>query len=265
MGDESGGGGGGAPKGASVRGQVGLTKKEQNQRAVAQEKGGRQSAGVAGPSSRAGAAPARSSDNYGAMSPSDVASESMDRSVDQFTTSTTGAFRDLDDRVNKGQISERVQNLPSVIGMAATGLNKLGQYTAGKIRSGIDAGGTPVYDSIGRIQGVVTKNAFDRDVYTGGGVDPVADPSGTRLQKGIGYVQNERAAFGNYGPVGLGMKTGGGSGATVGGDSGDSGVTTTQTAATATNVTGSTTTLSNAARRTALQGAAGGASRRQFI
>ena len=151
MGDESGGGGGGAPKGASVRGQVGLTKKEQNQRAVAQEKGGRQSAGVAGPSSRAGAAPARSSDNYGAMSPSDVASESMDRSVDQFTTSTTGAFRDLDDRVNKGQISERVMNVLPVTSV----LNEMGKYTAGKIRSGIDAGGTPVYDSIGRIQGVV--------------------------------------------------------------------------------------------------------------
>jgi len=264
MGDESGGGGGGAPKGASVRGQVGLTKKEQNQRAVAQEKGGRQSAGVAKGSMRAGAAPARSSDNYGAMSPSDVASESMDRSVDQFTTSTTGAYRDLDDRVNKGQISERVRSAP-LIGGTATILNEVGKYTAGKIRSGIESGGTPVYNSIGRIQGVVTKNAFDRDVYTGGGVNPIDNPSDTRLQKGIGYVQNERAAFGNYGPVGLGMKTGGGSGATVGGDSGDSGVTTTQTAATATNVTGSTTTLSNAARRTALQGAAGGASRRQFI
>jgi hypothetical protein len=270
MGDESGGGGGGAPKGASVRGQVGLTKKEQNQRAVAQEKGGRQSAGVAGPSSRAGAAPSRDSlagqfsRNYGAMSPEDVAETEMDRSVDQFTTSTTGAYRDLDDRVNKGQISERIQNLP-LVGMAATGLNKLGKYTAGKIRSGIEAGGTPVYDTIGRIRGVVSKNALGRDVYTGGGVDPVADPSGTRLQKGIGYVQNERAAFGNYGPVGLGMKTGGGSGATVGGDSGDSGVKTTQTAATATDVTGSTTSLSSAARRLAAGGAAGGATTRRFL
>lgn len=266
MGDDGGGGGGG-PSGSSTRGQVGLTKKEQNQRATAQEKGGRQSAGVAGPSSRAGAAPARSSDNYGAMSPSDVANEAMDRSVDQFTTSTTGAFRDLDDRVNKGQISERVRNAP-IIGGTATVINEFGKKVAGNIRSQIDAGGTPVYDTIGRIRGVVSKNALGRDVYTGGGTDPVADPSGTRLQKGIGYVQNERAAFGNYGPVGLGMKPSSGSGtvsATDGGDRGDSGISQTSTAATATNVTGSTTTLSNAARRQALQGSAGGASRRQFI
>jgi hypothetical protein len=251
MGDESGGGGG--PSGAEVRGQVGLTKKEQNQRAVAQEKGGRQSAGVAKGSMRAGAAPARSSDNYGAMSPSDVASESMDRSVDQFTTSTTGAFRDLDDRVNKGQISERVQNLPSVIGMAATGLNKLGQYTAGKIRSGIDAGGTPVYDSIGRIQGVVeTRDTpFGKgEVYTGGSsYDPVG--TGKRAQPGIGYVMSA-------GDVQASERLAGG------GDGGGS-IGTTQTAATATDVTGSTTSLSSAARRLAAGGAAGGATTRRFL
>ena len=250
MGDESGGGGG--PSGAEVRGQVGLTKKEQNQRAVAQEKGGRQSSGVAGPSSRAGAAPARSSSDYGAMSPSDVASESMDTSVDQFTTSTTGAFRDLDDRVNKGQISERVQNLPSVIGMAATGLNNLGKYTAGKIRSGIDAGGTPVYDSIGRIQGVVeTKDTpFGKgDVYTGSSsYSPVG--TGKKAQPGIGYVMSAADVQASE--------------RLAGGDDGGS-TGTTQTASTATNVTGSTTQLSTAARRQALQGAAGGASRRQFI
>jgi hypothetical protein len=248
MGDESGGGGG--PSGAEVRGQVGLTKAEQNARAVAQEKGGRQSAGVAGPSSRAGAAPARSSDNYGAMSPSDVANEAMGKSVDQFTTSTTGAFRDLDDRVNKGQISERVQNLPSIIGMAATGLNKMGKYTAGQIRSGIDAGGTPVYDSTGRIQGVVGKNSFGSDVYTGSSsYSPIG--TGKKAQPGIGYVMSATDVQASERLAG-------------GGDGGGS-IGTTQTASTATNVTGSTTTLSNAARRTALQGAAGGVSRRQFI
>jgi len=255
MGDESGGGGG--PSGSSTRGQVGLTKEEKNQRAVAQERGGRQSAGVAGPSSR-GAAGVRDSGNV-----SDAA-RAAETASDSFTTSTEGAYRDLSSRVTKGQISERVMNAP-IVGTAATLANKMGKAVAGSIKSQIDAGGTPVYDTIGRIQGVVSKNALGRDVYTGGGVDPVADPSGTRLQKGIGYVQNERAAFGNYGPVGLGMKTGGGSGATVGGDNGDGGVTTTQTAATATDVTGSTTSLSTAARRQALQGAAGGASRRQFI
>jgi len=254
MGDESGGGGG--PSGAEVRGQVGLTKKEQNQRAVAQEKGGRQSAGVAGPSSRAGAAPARSSDNYGAMSPSDVANEAMSNSVDQFTTSTTGAYRDLDDRVNKGQIPERIQNLPSVLGAVGTTLNEMGKYTAGKIRSGIEAGGTPVYDSTGRIQGVVeTRDTpFGKgEVYTGGSsYDPV----------GLG----KKATYGVSGRgIVMGAKDVQASEQLAGGRDGGGTVGTTQTAATATNVTGSTTTLSTAARRQALQGAAGGASRRQFI
>jgi hypothetical protein len=252
MGDESGGGGG--PSGAEVRGQVGLTKREQNQRAVAQEKGGRQSSGRAGPSSRAGGQTARSTFSYGAMSPGDIASEAMDRSVDQFTTSTTGAFRDLDDRVNKGQISERVQNLPSVIGMAAQGLNALSKYTAGEIRSRIDAGGTAVYDSTGRIQGVVeqTDNPFGKggkgEVYTGNAsYSPVG--TGKKAQPGIGYIMSardvqasERLAGGGDGPIG-----------------------TTQTAATATNVTGSTTSLSSAAKRLAAGGASGGATTRRFL
>ena len=245
MGDDGGGGGGG-PSGSSTRGQVGLTKKEQNVRATAQEpvRGG-----------RVGAAPSRTRESGFA---SDA---SRSQEGDRFVTSTEGAYRDLSNRATKGQISERVMNvLPGT-----SILNEMGKKVATSIQDQIAAGGTPVYDTIGRIQGVVSKNALGRDVYTGGGVDPVADPSGTRLQKGIGYVQNERAAFGNYGPVGLGMKTGGGSGATVGGDSGDSGVKTTQTAATATNVTGSTTSLSSAARRLAAGGAAGGATTRRFL
>ena len=256
MGDESGGGGG--PSGSSTRGQVGLTKKEQNQRAVAQEKGGRQSAGVARGSMATGSsASARSSGNYGAMSPEDVANESMDRSVDQFTTSTTGAYRDLDDRVNKGQISERVQNLPSLLGVAATGLNKLGKYTAGKIRSGIDAGGTAVYDSTGRIQGVVeTKDTpFGRsEVYTGG---TSYDPTGL----------GKKATYGVAGRgIVMGAKDVQASERLAGG--GDGGGGSVPTAATATNVTGSTTQLSTAAKRKSVQAlGAGGASvaSRQFL
>ena len=239
MGDESGGGGG--PSGAEVRGQVGLTKAEQNARAVAQERGGRQSAGVAGPSSR-GAAGARES---GFASDASRAAETGGG----FTTSTEGAYRDLSSRVTKGQISERVMNAP-IVGTAATIANQMGKAVAGSIKSQIDAGGTPVYDSIGRIQGVVSKNSFGSDVYTGGSsYDPIG--TGKKAQRGIGYVMSaadvqasERLAGGRDG----------------GGSTG-----TTQTASTATNVTGSTTQLSTAARRTALQGAAGGASRRQFI
>ena len=261
MGEESGGGG---PSGASVRGQVGLTKKEQNQRAVAQEKGGRQSAGVARGSMRAGAAPSRDSlvgqftRNYGAMSPEDVAETEMDRSVDHFTTSTTGAYRDLDDRVNKGQISDRVQNLPSAIGMAARGLNNFGKTRAADIRSQIDAGGTAVYDTTGRIQGVVsTKDTpfGESEVYTGGSQ---YDPTG--LGKSVSTGVGGRGIVMTAGDISVGERMRGG------GDSGSIGGT--KTAATSTNVTGSTTQLSSAARRTsvaALGSGSGGANRRQFI
>lgn len=243
MGDESGGGGG--PSGSSTRGQVGLTQKEKNRRATMQEpvRGGRVAAGNVSKTAASENAYSGGADESG-----------------RFVTSTEGAFRDLNTRATKGQVSQRVMNV-----LPGTSIvNEFGKKVATNIQDKIAAGGTPVYDTIGRIQGVVTKNALGFDVYTGGGVDPIANPGGTRLQKGIGYVQNERAAFGNYGPVGLGMKTGGGSG-TIGGDGGDGGITSTQTSSTATNVTGSTTTLSTAARRQALQGAAGGASRRQFI
>lgn len=253
MGDESADKG---PSGSTTRGQVGLTKKEQNQRAVAQEKGGRQSAGVAGPSSRAGAVSARSSSNYGAMSPSDVASESMDSSVDQFTTSTTGAYRDLDDRVNKGQISERVQNLPSVIGAAAKGLNNYGKSRAADIRSQISAGGTAVYDTRGRIQGVVSKNSLGRDVYTGGTqYDPVG--LGKKVTTGVGG----RGIVMSAGDISVGerMRSGGDNDRPIGSGATDQ---------PAKDVTGSTTQLSSAARRTsvaALGSGSGGANRRQFI
>jgi hypothetical protein len=250
MGEESGGGG---SRGASVRGQVGLTKKEQIQRANAQELGGRQSAGVAKGSMRAGAAPTRSSGNYGAMSPEDVANESMDRSVDRFTTSTTGAYRDLDDRVNKGQISDRLQNLPSVIGMAARGVNEFGKSRAADIRSQISAGGTAVYDTTGRIQGVVGKES---GAYTGGSS---YDPTG--LGKSVSTGVGGRGIVMTAGDISVGERMRGG---TDGGDA----IGGTKTAATSTNVTGSTTQLSSAARRTsvaALGAGGGGASRRQFI
>jgi hypothetical protein len=248
MGEESGSGG---SSGASVRGQVGLTKKEQIQRANAQELGGRQSAGVAKGSMRAGAAPARSSSNYGAMSPSDVADESVDRSM-SITTSTTGAYRDLDDRVNKGQISDRVQNLPSVIGMAARGLNAFGKSRAADIRSQISAGGTAVYDTTGRIQGVVGKES---GAYTGGSsYDPTG--LGKKVTTGVGG----RGIVMTSGDISVGerMRGGGGDGAPIGG----------ATEKPAKDVTDSTTQLSSAARRTsvaALGAGSGGASRRQFI
>ena len=173
-----------------------------------------------------------------------------------FQTRTEAAMEDLTKRGQVGQITDPLVNA------VFPGLNIMGKKVATDIRTKIEAGGTPVYDTTGRIQGVVSKGTFG-DVYTGGSsYDPIGNPS-ARLQKGIGYVQQERGAFGNYGPVGLGMKTGGGSG-TIGGDNGDGGVST-NTAATATNVTGSTTSLSSAARRLAAGGAAGGATTRRFL
>ena len=238
MGDESGGGGGGAPKGASVRGQVGLTKKERNQRAVAQERGGRQSAGVAGPRAR----------NYDSR-----AEGGMGLSVDSFTTSTEGAYRDLSNRATKGQISEN-----SLIGKTFIGstLNEIGKKTATSIQDQIRAGGTAVYDTTGRIQGVVSKNALGRDVYTGGyQYDPVN--LGKKVTTGVagrGYVMTA-------GDISAGerMRSGGDNDRPIGGGATDQ---------PAKNVTGSTTQLSSAARSksvAALGAGSGGANRRQFI
>ena len=241
MGDESGGG----PSGSETRGQVGLTKAEQNARAVAQERGGRQSAGVAGPSSR-GAVGARES---GFASD---ASRAAEYASDSFTTSTEGAYRDLARRQTEGQIPENLRNIP-IGGMAMTALNEMGKMSARSIQAKIDAGGTPVYDTVGRIQGVVSQQQmgeFKGDVYTGSAqYNPIG--TGKNAQRGIGYVMSATDVRSTE------QYQGGGDGGTA--------TTTAGTAATSTNVTGSTTTLSNAARRQQIGAAAGGASRRQFI
>ena len=236
MGDESGGGGG--PSGSSTRGQVGLTKKEQNVRATAQEpvRGG-----------RVGAAPSRTRESGFA---SDA---SRSQEGDRFVTSTEGAYRDLSDRATKGQVSERVQNLPSVIGMAARGLNNFGKARATDIQSQISAGGTAVYDTTGRIQGVVGKES---GAYTGGGqYDPTG--LGKKVSTGVGG----RGIVMTAGDISVGqsMRSGGQNNGPIGGGATDS---------PAKDVTGSTTQLSSAARRTsvaALGAGSGGASRRQFI
>jgi len=239
MGEESGGG----PSGASVRGQVGLTKKEQNVRATAQEpvRGGR----------RAGAASTRSRES-GFASDASRSQES-----DRFVTSTEGAYRDLASRAEKGQISERVQNLPSVIGAAARGLNEFGKSRAADIRSQISSGGTAVYDTKGRIQGVVSKKDTpfgESDVYTGGSQ---YDPTG--LGKSISTGVGGRGIVMTAGDISVGERMRGGR------DSGPIGGATDKPAK---NVTGSTTQLSSAARSrsvSALGGGAGGTTRRNFI
>jgi len=246
MGDDGGGRGGGRNKvDAKVRGQVGLTRKEQNRRATMQEpvRGGR----------RAGGGVSRSAASENAYS-----SRRGDDESGRFVTSTEGAYRDLDNRVREGQFSERVRNLPNIIGATATALNNLGKYSAGKVRSGLDAGGIPVFDSVGRIQGVVSreKTPFgEADVYSG---RTEFNPLGTGVRASnigglgkTGYVMDEKA-------VSSAERVMGGS------DDKTPSVGSGTTSATATDVTGSTTSLSRAASRR-IAGAAGGASRRQFI
>lgn len=236
MGEES-GSGGGSPKGSLVRGQVGLTKKEQNVRATAQEpvRGG-----------RVGAAPSRSRESGFA---SDA---SRSQEGDRFVTSTEGAYRDLNTRATKGQVPDRLKY--SIVGNIA---NELGKKVAGSIRDQLMTGGTAVYDPSGRIVGAVSKNAMGRDVYTGGTqYDPVN--TGKKAQPGIGYQMTAEDV-----KAGEMMRSGGDNDRPIGGGATD------QTAdQTAKDVTGSTTQLSSAARRTsvaALGSGSGSASRRRFI
>lgn len=235
MGEESGSGG---TSGASVRGQVGLTKKEQNVRATAQEpvRGG-----------RVGAAPSRTRESGFA---SDL---SRSQEGDRFVTSTEGAYRDLSDRASKGQISEDTLIGKTLIGST---LNAIGKKTATSIQDQIRAGGTAVYDTTGRIQGVVSKNSLGRDVYTGGSqYDPVG--LGKKVTTGVagrGYVMTAGDIS-----VGERMRSGGDNDRPIGGGATDQ---------PAKDVTGSTTQLSSAARSksvAALGAGSGGANRRQFI
>ena len=187
FGGDGGEGGGGTPtKGTNAinRGTVGLTAAEMNARADAQERGGRQSAGVAGPSSRQDFS--RSPSNFGAMSPEEIASEAMASSSDRFTTSTEGAYRDLDRRADVGQIDPSIGVIETPFGSlrtptsaALSAVNKFGMNRAQDIRDQIRGGGVPVTDRFGRIQGVVSEGTgpvaavlgafgLNRNVYTGG-------------------------------------------------------------------------------------------------
>ena len=197
FGGDGGEGGGGTPtKGTNAinRGTVGLTAAEMNARADAQERGGRQSAGVAGPSSRQDFS--RSPSNFGAMSPEEIASEAMASSSDRFTTSTEGAYRDLDRRADVGQIDPSIGVIETPFGSlrtptsaALSAVNKFGMNRAQDIRDQIKGGGVPVTDRFGRIQGVVSEGtgpiadilgAFGQNtnVYTGG---PGFAPSTSQL------------------------------------------------------------------------------------
>ncbi len=130
-------------------------------------------------------------------------------------------------------------------------INTMSKFTASKIKDKISAGGTQVLDTSGKIVGVVDKNAFGADVYTGqGGYSPV----------GIGKKAGRTGYVMTAGDISAAerLSSGGDDGAPIGG----------ATDKPAKDVTDSTTKLSSAARRTsvaALGAGSGGASRRQFI
>ena len=190
-----GGGGGGTPtKGTNAinRGTVGMSVADMNRRADAQERGSREVANLS----------AGISDNispgFGRPDPKgEVAGGFGDyEGGDDFVTSTEAAYRDLDRRAAVGQIPNLSKGFDTPIGRIPTPtsavfnvVNKFGMNRAQDIRDQIRAGGVPVTDRYGRIQGVVSEGtgpvadvlgAFgqSKNVYTG---SPSFAPSASQL------------------------------------------------------------------------------------
>ena len=163
-------GGGGTPtKGTNAinRGTVGMSVADMNRRADAQERGSREVANLS----------AGISDNispgFGRSDPKGEVAGGFgdDEGGDSFVTSTEAAYRDLDRRAAVGQIPNLSKGFETPIGRIPTPtsavfnvVNKFGMNRAQDIRDQIRAGGVPVTDRYGRIQGVVSE-----------GTGPVAD------------------------------------------------------------------------------------------
>lgn len=178
--------------GAENRGQVGLTKAQQNARATAQERGSREewnnSRGV------------EVSKGFGYSEPQDEEDGDFsigDRGGETFVTSTQGALNDLNNRMGVGQMPDFNPLLPG--GALVYGLNEFGKNRAQDLQSKLNKGGTPVFDSMGRIQGVVTKQTSqffgDYDQYTGrSNYDPTItgkQPSQGRSGNGYQMTAND--------------------------------------------------------------------------
>tara|TARA_R100000900_G_C3340663_1_gene165109 strand:- start:439 stop:1707 length:1269 start_codon:yes stop_codon:yes gene_type:complete len=188
-------GGGGTPtKGTNAinRGTVGMSVADMNRRADAQERGSREVANLS----------AGISDNispgFGRPDPKgEVAGGFGDyEGGDSFVTSTEAAYRDLDRRAAVGQIPNLSKGFETPIGRIPTPtsavfnvVNKFGMNRAQDIRDQIRAGGVPVTDRYGRIQGVVSEGTgpvadvlgafgLNKNVYTGG---PGFAPSTSQL------------------------------------------------------------------------------------
>jgi hypothetical protein len=189
-------GGGGTPtKGTNAinRGTVGMTAAEMNRRADAQERGSREVANLS-----AGISDNISPGAYGRSDPKGEVAGGFgdDEDSDSFITTTEAAYRDLNRRAMRGQIPNLSKGFDTPIGRIPTPtsavfnvVNKFGMNRAQDIRDQIRAGGVPVTDRYGRIQGVVSEGtgpvadvlgAFgqSKNVYTG---SPSFAPSASQL------------------------------------------------------------------------------------
>ena len=189
-------GGGGTPtKGTNAinRGTVGMTTAEMNRRADAQERGSREVANLS-----AGISDNISPGAYGRSDPKGEVAGGFgdDEDSDSFITTTEAAYRDLNRRAMRGQIPNLSKGFDTPIGRIPTPtsavfnvVNKFGMNRAQDIRDQIRAGGVPVTDRYGRIQGVVSEGtgpiadvlgAFgqSKNVYTG---SPSFAPSASQL------------------------------------------------------------------------------------
>jgi len=180
--------------GAENRGQVGLTTAQQNARATAQERGSREvsnmSSGV------------QASRDFGYSEPQAVEDGDFsigDRSGESFVTSTQGALNDLNNRMGVGQMPGFEDKLFMPGGAVVYAANEFGKTRAQDIQNKMNNGGTPVFDSMGRIQGVVTKESSqlfgDYDSYTGASsYDPTItgkQPSQGRSGNGYQMTAND--------------------------------------------------------------------------
>ena len=152
--------------GAENRGQVGLTKAQQNARANAQERGSREVANMS--------SGVQASRDFGYSDPKaeeDGDFSIGDRGGETFVTSTQGALNDLNNRMGVGQMPGFEDKLFMPGGALVYAANEFGKTRAQDIQQKMNNGGTPVFDSMGRIQGVVTKESSqlfgDYDSYTG--------------------------------------------------------------------------------------------------
>jgi hypothetical protein len=139
-------------------------------------------------------------------------------------------------------------NIPGTTGIA---LSTVQSINYSNIASGLRGGGYAVTNAKdGSVQGVVTKNFFGGNVYSGNsGFDPIGRSQGANFNMGTNQYSVEQS-----------QDNGGGES-----DSQATNNTPSRTQTTAIDKTDSTTSLSTASRRSLISGGGGGATRRNLI